>query len=242
MEAIVKLKIYTVEHAIFGDSVETIFEDTKNKDYNSYEEVKSSVCKLADATRKLINDTNKSGKQQEFDIYVTIDNFQIAYYHSYVSRLDNHLKRGYSQGYKDWETIINVITKYGTKTKKSYINKITVNRTKLFKDIVYRLQKFHDFVIANIGKSFRLKDKVSNDWDGWIEGFEFKKDGKIIIDCYWQGDKIDGNRYVEYTGNPICFNVIETTLRYDYNHRIQFSREQIDDAILTLLLENCKIK
>ncbi len=239
MEAIVKLKIYIVEHAIFGDSVETIFEDTKNKDYNSYEEIKVSVNKLADATRKLINDTNTTGKQQEFDIYVTIDNFQVAYYHSYVSRLDNHLKRGYSQGYKDWETVLNLIAKYGT--KKTVVNKITVNQTKLNKDIVYRLQQFHDFVIANLGKEFRLKDSVSNDWNGWIEGFEFKKDSTILIRCYWQGDKTDGNKYIEYDGNPIRFNVLEKTLRNDYNHRIQFNKDQINEAILNLLIENCNI-
>ena len=236
MEAIVKLKIYTVEHAIFGDSVETIFEDTKNKDYNSYEEIKESVLKLVDATRKLINDTNTTGKQQEFDIYVTIDNFQVAYYHSYVSRLDNHLKRGYSQGYKDWETVLNLVAKYGT--KKPNINKITVNRTKLHRDIVYRLQQFHDFVIANLGSEFRLKDYVSNDWNGWIEGFEFKKDGTILIRCYWQGDSTDGTQFVKYDGNPIIFNAKE----YSGINRIKFTKEEINEAILTLLIENCNIK
>ena len=242
MEAIIKLKIYTVEHYSYGDSTEKIFEDTRNKEYNNYEEIQTDVCKLADATRKLINNTNKSGKQQEFDIYVSINNFQVAYYHSYVSRLDTHLKKGYSQGYKDWETVLNVVTKYGTKSKKSNISKIIVNRTKLNKDIVYRLQQFHDFVIANIGKSFRLKDNVYNDWYAWIEGFEFTKSGKILINCYWQGAKTDGNKYIEYNGNPIRFNVSEKTLRHDYNHRIEFSREQINEAILNLLLENCIIK
>ena len=241
MEAIVKLKIYTVEHAIFGDSTETIFEDTKSKDYNSYEEIRASVTKLADATKKFIS-KNKSNKQQEFDIFVTIDNFQVATYHSYVSPINRHLTKGYSQGYKDWETVLDVIAKYSTKPKKSNIAKITINRTKLQKDIVYRLKAFNEFVIANIGKTIRLKDKVSNDWDGWIEGFEFTKSGKILIDCYWQGDKTDGNKYVEYTGNPIRFNVLEQTLRHDYNHRIEFSKEQINEAILNLLLENCNIK
>lgn len=236
MEAIVKLKIYTVEHAIFGDSVETIFEDTKNKDYNSYEEIQVSVMKLADATRKFITDNNKTGKQQEFDICVTIDNFQVAYYHSYVSRLDNHLKRGYSQGYKDWETVLNLIAKYGT--KKPNINKITVNRTKLLKDIVYRLQQFHNFVIANIGKEFRLKDSVSNDWNGWIEGFEFKKNGTILIRCYWQGDSTDGTQFVKYDGNPIYFNAKE----YSGINRIKFTKEEVNEAILNLLLENCNLQ
>lgn len=236
MEAIVKLKIYTVEHAIFGDSVEKVFEDTKNKDYNSYEEIQTSVCKLAEATRKFINDSNKSGKQQEFDIYVTIDNFQVAYYHSYVSRLDNHLKRGYSQGYKDWETVLNIIAKYGI--KKPNINKIICNRTKLLKDIVYRLQQFNNFVIANLGSEFRLKDSISNDWNGWIEGFEFKKDGTILIRCYWQGDSTDGTQFVKYDGNPIIFNAKE----YSGVNIIKFSKEQINEAILNLLIENCNLK
>lgn len=242
MECKIKLKIYTVEHAIFGDSIETVFKDTKYKNYNSYEEIRESVCKLADATRKLINDTNTTGKQQEFDIYVTIDNFQVAYYHSYVSSINRHLKQGYSQGYKDWETVLNLIDKYGNKSNKLDVNKITVNRTKLQKDIVYRLQVFNDFVIANINKTIKLKDKVSNDWNGWIEGFKFNKSGEIFIDCYWQGDSTDGNDYIEYNGNPIYFRALECTLYKDYIHVIKFSKDQINEAILNLLLENCNVK
>lgn len=239
MQGIIFLKIYKVSHEIFGDSVKTIFTDEKPRNYNNYEDVESDILKLAGLTK------NSTKGDYEFNIIVSIGNFSVATYYSYVSKNDRHLTKGYSQSYKDWETVISVIKKYQPelfKTNKSD-NKLLLNRTKLYNDKVYRLQKFNDFVCNNLGKTFRLKDSISNNCNGEIEGFEFRKNGKILINCYWQGDSTDGNKFIEFDGGPIRFMSKEMNKYGDYyNHRIEFDLDNINDAILNLLLENCKIK
>lgn len=234
MKAIIALRIFTVDHQIYGDSIETIFTDEKSREYDSYEEVKADISKLVDLTKKAV----KPG--QEFEIYVKISCFVIAQYYSYVSKMNRHLTKGYSQNYKTWEGVLQICERAGINTKSAVI---VVNRTKLYKDKLYRLQKFNDFCCKNLGKFFRLKDTISNDWNGEIEGFQIKKDGTILIDCYWQGDSTDGSRLVVFDGGPIIFNTKEMDKYGNYQtHRIKFTLDHINQAILNVLLENCKIQ
>lgn len=228
MECKLKLRIYTVTHQVFGDSTQTVFTDEKIRNYDNYEKIKSDILKLADLTRKATKEN------QEFSISLEVGNFTIATYYSYVSKINTHLTKGYSQSYKDWETILKLVNK-----KSAEIDKPKFDEKRILTDLNYCLTCLKEFASKNKDKNFHLKNPVSNNWNGQIDGFYFNSKGKILVNCYWQGLKTDGMKFVELPIpiKDISIQASEMSMNGSRTFNVNFSVDEIWEGIKNLLLQ-----
>lgn len=91
------------------------------------------------------------------------------------------------------------------------------------------------------GKSICLWKRVEFNWNHRVEGFLLDKDGRVMVEVYWQGDSTDGNDYVYLTDvlrNGIY--VIKAEHHWDgYRTRevhsdIRVEREEVESLIKEL--------